>query len=463
MRINHNIPALQALHQLNKTSSKLDTALERLSSGLRINQAADDAAGLAISQKMDTQIRGLDQANRNAMDGVSLIQTAEGALDEVHSMLQRVRELSVQAANGTYDTEDREAMQAEVDQLIQEIDRISETTEFNKIKLLNGDTDLINYSSDGTIADILSTTDGVEAGTYSFEVDAAATYTTAAYPAATATGTATAAAGSLSVNGEAIAIAAGESAASVFAKISDACDIVGISLSTTASPYAVGSALTFTQDVYGDNPITITGDSALLAELGLDGAATYTLGSDVVVDDTTLSGFPDGTTVLTDKNYIYFQGPDGFEMKAVSSGGTGSVDLTLIDAGALTVQIGANQNQTMQIRIQNMSSEAIGINGINLTTTEGAQEAITLADEAINLISSVRSKLGAYQNRLEHTMSNLETANENMTASLSRIQDADMAQEMTQYTQSNIISQAGTSMLAQANQRPQSILQLLQQ
>ncbi len=464
MRINHNIPALQALHQLNKTNTKLDTALERLSSGLRINQAADDAAGLAITQKMNTQIRGLDQANRNAMDGVSLIQTAEGALDEVHSMLQRIRELSVQAANGTYDTEDREAMQAEVDQLMQEVDRISDNTEFNKIKLLNGDTDLINYSTDSNVAEVLSTTDAVEAGAYQFTVTAAASATQVDGVAATFAADGTiAASGTLSINGEAITVTAGvDTAASVYSKISEASDTVGVTVTSSTTPFATGSVLTFTQDIYGPVGITITGDSALLGALGLD-TLTTTTGQDAVVDEASLAGFPTGTTVTTSREYMTFKGPDNFEMKVVSGGSTGPVTLTVVDAGALTVQIGANQSQTMEIRIQNLSTEAIGISGINLTTEANAEEAITAADEAINLISSVRSKLGAYQNRLEHTMSNLETASENMTSSLSRILDADMAFEMTNYTQANIISQAGTSMLAQANQRPQSLLQLLQQ
>ncbi|MBN2220900.1 MAG: flagellin, partial [Vallitaleaceae bacterium] len=164
MRINHNIPALRALHQLDKSNGKLDKTLERLSSGLRINRAADDAAGLAITQKMDTQVRGLKQANRNAMDGISLIQTAEGALSEVHAMLQRVRELAVQVSNGTYDAQDRKAVQDEVTQLQNEIQRISDDIEFNEMKLLNGDIDRRAFSTNANIAGIVSMSDTVEAG-----------------------------------------------------------------------------------------------------------------------------------------------------------------------------------------------------------------------------------------------------------------------------------------------------------
>ena len=178
MRINHNIPALRALHQLDKSNGTLDKTLERLSSGLRINHAADDAAGLAISQKMDTQVRGLEQASRNAMDGISLIQTAEGALNEVHAMLQRIRELSVQVSNGTYDATDRKAVQDEVSQLLNEIERISNDIEFNEMKLLNGDLDRRAFSTDETKANIVSMSDTVEAGVYELEVTVAATQST---------------------------------------------------------------------------------------------------------------------------------------------------------------------------------------------------------------------------------------------------------------------------------------------
>ena len=178
MRINHNIPALRTLHQMNRTNSKIDKTMQRLSSGLRINSAADDAAGLAISQKMDTQVRGLQQANRNSMDGISLIQTAEGALNEVHSMLQRTRELSIQASNGTLTRSDRKAITDEVGQLREEINRISEHIEYNERKLLNGEIDRRAFSTDDTLGKVVSMSDGVDPGSYKFEVETAATKTT---------------------------------------------------------------------------------------------------------------------------------------------------------------------------------------------------------------------------------------------------------------------------------------------
>lgn len=270
MKINQNIPAIKTLNHLSKANSTAAKTMERLSSGLRINSAADDAAGLAIAQKMDTQIRGLKQANRNAMDGISMIQTAEGAMNEVHSMLQRMRELTVQAANGTYDESDKVTIKDEMDELTKEITAISERTEFNKMSLLNADRDF-------------------------------------------------------------------------------------------------------------------------------------------------------------------------------------------------TLQVGANTNQNMVIAGEEMSLEDViaSIEVIELDDNTQTDDALDKIDRAISLTSAKRSKLGAYQNRLEHTVSNLEVSEVNMTSALSRIQDADMAEEMSKYTQQNVISQAANAMLAQANQRPQQVLQLL--
>lgn len=269
MRINHNIQALNAYRNLSQTMTSTSKSLEKLSSGLRINRAADDAAGLAISEKMRSQIRGLGVAERNALDGISLIQTAEGALNETHSILQRMRELSVQAANGTLEDKDREAIQQEVGQLVAEIDRIADTTQFNQKKLLDTD----------------------------------------------------------------------------------------------------GNQLTF--------------------------------------------------------------------------------------------QIGANAGEGLIVEFTKINAEGLKVSGLSIGTAADASKAITAVDEAIAKVSTERSKLGAYQNRLEHTITNLQTANENLTAAESRIRDLDMALEMTSFTRNNILNQAGQAMLAQANQLPQGILQLL--
>jgi len=476
MRINHNISALTALHELNKSNSKLEKSLERLSSGLRINRAADDAAGLAITQKMDAQIKGLDQANQNALDGISLIQTAEGSLNEVHSMLQRIRELSVQASNDTYDSKDREAIQDEVDELISEIQRISKDSEFNELNLLDGSIDRTAFSTDSDIADVISMSDTVDAGEYTFEVSQAATKTTGTGGAITlfdANGESTTS-GSFTINGEKVEIEVGDTAEEVYSKIREAGSAVNVSVAVSpSSPIENGKALTMEAYKYGPVGLNVSGDLSLLSGLGLDlSAFTVTDGVDVEVDTSSLvfdnpatqevEGFPPGTTVKTYGNVIVFESNDNFELKVEAGDSTGLVTLDLLETGPLKLQIGASEGQTMEIRIQNMSAEALDIDGLNLATVSGAADAINILDAAITTVSTVRSKLGAYQNRLEYTISNLETAGENLTSSMSRIQDADMAYEMTQYTQQNIIQQAGTSMLAQANQRPQSLLQLLQ-
>ena len=494
MRINHNIPALRALHQLDKSNGKLDKTLERLSSGLRINHAADDAAGLAITQKMDTQVRGLKQANRNAMDGISLIQTAEGALNEVHSMLQRIRELSVQVSNGTYDPTDRKAVQSEVSQLQAEVQRISEDIEFNEMKLLNGDIDRRAFSTDSAIADIVSMSDTVDAGTYTFDVTGAATKTSGLGGDVTLFDGSlnSTEAGTININGEQIDIAIGDSNEEVYAKIRDLCSTVDVSLQsvtvgpgpgfvkTASMPFDNTKRLDFILNKFGDRDLAITGDIGLLRKLGIapDGATApatddliITSGQDVVIDAASIltlsslptpGSFPDGTTYSAVGQDIIFQANNNFELRLVGDTATGTVTLNILETGPLNLQIGANEGQFMEIRIQNLSPRSLGITEINLSTSEGAQEGIGIVDEAITAISNVRSKLGAYQNRLEHTVANLNSASENMTASLSRILDADMAYEMSQFTQQNIIQQAGTSMLAQANQRPQSLLQLLQ-
>lgn len=502
MRINHNIPALRTLHQMGRVNNNIDKSMQRLSSGLRINSAADDAAGLAIAQKMDTQVRGLKQANRNAMDGISLIQTAEGALNEVHNMLQRVRELSIQASNGTLTPSDRKAITDEVAQLKSEIDRISEHIEYNERKLLNGEIDRRAFSDKETVANVVSMSDGVNPGDYQFQVTKPATQTAViSDPSATdmfdADGKSSVA-GTININGEQVEITKDDDAQTLFAKIRNLCDTVGIDLSVDTAPFGNSKKLVFISREYGDNKdIDIKGSNELLVKLGLSfdttdataNAGKVFKGTNVEINATSISGYPSGTTYkVTNGNIITFEGNNGFRLvvesaKTTRDSSTGAlktqppliagtpntptaitetVKLSLLETGPLDLQIGANEGQMMQLRIQNMSTAALGLSEMNLNTSAKSQEAITLVDAAIAQVSSTRSKLGAYQNRLEHTVANLDVAAENMTASMSRIQDADMASEMSEFTKDNIISQAGTAMLAQANQRPQQILQLLQ-
>lgn len=497
MRINHNIPALRTLHQMNKTNGKIDKTMQRLSSGLRINSAADDAAGLAIAQKMDTQVRGLKQANRNSMDGISLIQTAEGALNEVHAMLQRTRELAIQASNGTLTASDRKAITDEVAQLKEEINRISEHIEYNERKLLNGEIDRRAFSTNNDLGKVISMSDGVEPGDYTFEVTEAASQTRLQGSEVTDLfddGKAQVE-GTININGENIEIKKGDDKQTVFRKLSDLCDTMGIDMAVENNDgFDNGVKINMLHREYGDKEITINGDKALLEALGLnekqdDGTPNddfkYLEGNDVKLsiipdednDTTKVPGeFPPGTTYSTNGSVITFQATNGFKLSVDSAKkeykvdnygseeepNPGEVTLSLLKTGPLDLQIGANEGQMMQLRIQNMSTAALGLNDMNLNTSAKSQEAIGLVDAAIAQVSSARSKLGAYQNRLEHTVANLDVAAENMTSSMARIQDADMAAEMAEYTKDNILAQAGNAMLAQANQRPQQILQLLQ-
>ncbi|WMJ85449.1 flagellin N-terminal helical domain-containing protein [Anaerocolumna sp. MB42-C2] len=492
MRINHNISALKSNNQLVRTNNALDKSLEKLSSGFRINRAADDAAGMAISQKMKTQIAGLDQASRNASDGISIIQTAEGALTEVNSMLQRMRELAVQAANGTNTVGDRKSIQNEIDELKEEIQRISDTTEFNTKKILDGSIDNMSYS-DNTSVELVSLSDAVQSGSYGIKIDSEATKAVAVGTGPINYPNPSNLAGKININGNEIEIKAGDTLEDVYAKIRETCDNANIKVfaSNTTTPnqslkdapdtagytdvnVANSKYLVFVSEKYGsDQSIEITCDSdALKNALGI-ASVTSNKGTDAKA--TLVSGFNTTATVSADGDQIKITDSSDFEMvikagpgsKRVDDPATTAIDesitnITVLDAGPMELQIGANEHQTMDVRIPKVDPVTLGIDNVNLCTEEGAQAAITTFDNANNKVTAIRAKLGAYQNRLEHSISNLDTTSENMTEALSRIEDVDMAKEMANYTQKNVLSQAGTSMLAQANQRPQQILSLLQ-
>ena len=375
MRINHNIAALNTNRQLGIANNNQAKSMEKLSSGLRINRAGDDAAGLAISEKMRAQVRGLDQASSNAQDGISLIQTAEGALNETHSILQRMRELAVQASNDTNTDTDREELQKEVDQLIEEMDRIANTTEFNTKKLLNGDLSGVNNEAES-----------VEFN----EVSDKAIFT---------------------------AVAAGTTISE------DNTYNVKITSATTGGVYTI--SYTDANGVTGS--VTTSGGGAVTI-----GDASVTLGaltSDAIGEEATFTTRQE------------------------------QVDLT---DSSLTYQIGANSSQVMNVSIEDMSASALHVNQINVSSSQAAEASISAINDAIETVSTQRSKLGAFQNRLEHTINNLGTSSENLTAAESRIRDVDMAKEMMNQTKESILAQASQAMLAQANQKPQAVLQLLQ-
>ena len=374
MRINYNVSAMLSNNALSTNDDLLSKSLERLSSGLKINHAKDNPAGLAMSKRMNAQIEGLSVANQNASDGVSIIEIADGAMTEISEMLQRINELSVKAANGTMSDTDRATVQDEVKQLKEEITRISDVTEFNGQKLLNGEYDLKGYTNKQE----------VKVNYYSTDVP--------------------------------------------------------------VKEYTIKSI-----------PLTKDADGNIV----LDGDVTFG------------DGFPDAKTLKTElkDDLLTITGETGFEMRLDVSGtlngaqtGTTVKDLKInaTGIGAMRLQIGANEHQVLEVNIPAVSLQNMGIENVDVSTAEGADDAIDRVDGAIKYVSSVRGRLGAFQNRLESTINSLDITSENMTSAYSRIMDVDMAEEMTSYTTYQILAQAGTSMLAQANERPSQVLQLLQ-
>ena len=447
MIVQHNITAMNANRMLGLTTGSLAKSTEKLSSGYRINRAADDAAGLTISEKMRKQIRGLDQASANAEDGVSAVQTAEGALTEVHSMLQRMNELAVQASNGTNSESDRQAIQDEISQLTTEIDRVSETTKFNETYLLKGstgDTNKYMKAHDGTLVD------GDKKASFEMTVK----------------------------EGEKLKIGGVEY--DVYADGSGLSD-----LQTSVSGATAGTKITVdgTEYTVVDAAGTETGNSLHASTI----SAKIAVGSKVKV------GAADAVTAVDDSKSTSIKQSDAItkiteELKQANSIGAVDGDAIVtagtadangkvtfeIEKGYATVKntlsfnlhVGADADATNKITvdIDSMSAAGLGIKDINVKDTTGmaGTYAIDAINDAIATVSSQRSALGAVQNRLEHTIANLDNVVENTTSAESRIRDTDMAEEMVTYSKNSILQQAGQSMLAQANQANQGVLSLLQ-
>ena len=471
MKINTNMSALIACNQLRKSDNKVAASLERLSSGYKINSAEDNPVGAAMSKKMKTQLRGLDRAIQNASDGISVVDTADGALSEVSSILQRMRELAVQGASDSNTPEDRVSINNEIEALKEEIDRISRDTEFNTKGLINGESAKKTFSNCVGM-EVTYTSDTVDPGQYVLFVQEA---TTSEY---TTTGSVTEAtkSGSISINGEIVSIKEGQTIESIYEEIKEVASRTQLTIEP-ADSNDLSAGFTLTSDYPGTSfPIELTGDEDLLAELGFTGG-TYTAGEDAQLDFcdayTGGSGFSNSATITTDGNMATITASGSFEMRikidegAVAlalNGGTGSraiCTFTVLDAGTMTIQVGANEDQELDIEIPEVSTESLEIEHLCLLSSKGCSDAITKLDNAIEYLSKVRSQLGAYQNRLDYAVSSLGVTEENMTSSLSRITDVDMATEMTAYTSQTVINQAAISMLSQANQGPEKVLQLL--
>jgi len=459
MVVQHNMQAMNANRMLNITTGAQSKSTEKLSSGYRINRAADDAAGLTISEKMRKQIRGLDQASTNAQDGVSSVQTAEGALTEVHSMLQRMNELAVQAANGTNSKEsDRQAIQDEIDQLTTEIDRVAETTKFNEIYLLKGDSNggTKNVFMKGHDAGLKGTlTDSAKTATFVMDDLKAGDKVTIAgkeysigSTVADAKGSFAAAAKDEKVTVDGVEYTVAENAGAADAGANK------IVLADIQAKVKAGSTVS-----YKGKDITAMNDDN---NNGIDDDDSSVISKDVA--ETKI------TAELTAANNIGTVDHAATVAKTAANGKTTYTITkgyaTVADTLSFNLHVGADADMTNKITvdIDTMNSANLGIKGLNVTDATGtaATYAVDAISDAIAKVSSQRSALGAVQNRLEHTIDNLDNIVENTTTAESRIRDTDMAEEMVEYSKNNILAQAGQSMLAQANQSTQGVLSLLQ-
>lgn len=389
MKISYNAAAMRANNALNMSDQRLTHSLGKLSSGLKVTAAKDNPSGYAIGRRMNAQIAGIAVATQNSNRGISIIETADGALTEVHDMLQRMNELAVKGATGTLTTTDRQTLNKELQQLKEEVTRVARDTEFNGQPLLDGSFDLRGYTnSANTSVDYYSN----EVLNKEYTIDAL----------------------------------------EVFYNADGSID-----LDQTKQSFQAGDG--FPQGVeitaVGQDKVTITGSQ--------DFKITIAVTPDPVKD---------GAGNITGYNNVV--------CSPMGAGGALKLDITGI--GAMDMQTGANEGQQLEIRVPTISLDRLGIEKTEVTTADKSSDAITAIRGAIMYVSDARSDLGAYQNRLEHTVSNLDITGENMTSSYSRIMDVDVAEEMTNYTTEQVISQAATSMLAQANERPSQVLQLLQ-
>ena len=365
MKISFNASAVLANNSLTRNDNRLQDSLARLSSGLKVVNAKDNPSGLAMSKRMNAQIEGINQATQNSGDGVSIIEIADGTLSEIHDILQRINELAVKSSTGTLTDDDRKMINDEVQQLMEEVERMANEAEFNGQNILDGSFDIKGYAEEDNVK-VTYCSEDMKAGNYSYEIKV--TYNDDGTIA-----TAKTADGEISrINGNNITITSGRDTE------------IKLHIESEVVPPVVGTE--------------------------------YKVEANVKIEN----------------------------------------------FGAMDMQIGANEGQQLSIKIPKISLENIGISHIDLSTQDGATDALSKMGGAVKFISSVRSRLGAYQNRLEHTINSLDITNENMTAAYSRIMDVDMAEEMTEYTTVQVLSQASTSMLAQAHERPAQVLQLLQ-
>jgi flagellin len=490
--INTNISSLTAQRQLGVSQHSLATSMARLSSGLRINSAQDDAAGLAISERFTSQIRGANQAARNANDGISLAQTAEGDLAQISNNLQRIRELAVQAANGTNSTSDRVSLNNEAAALVGENDRLAKTSAFNGIKLLDGTFTAQSFQvgANGTANDVVAVSSIASARANSLGVGASSSYSTAV-TGAVITGVVGLAAGDLQINGYAVGAAAAD----------------GVSNNTsTTSGIAVAAAI---NAISGNTNVTATVAATAVAGTTVTGFATALTAGAVLINGVDIGAIAVATTAggrggqiaaainakssqtgvtatyNTTTGAVALAAADGRNIDVTTNATSLAVNTGLGSGGVATTvtrsQVSLSSAASAGIAISGLTANGLtasglteaataatatagaGVSSINLTTATGAQAALAAVDSAINTINSTRAALGAYQARFTSVVASLATTAENLTASRSRIQDADFAVETANLSRSQILQQAGTAMVAQANQLPQGVMALLRQ
>ncbi len=497
MKVNQNISAVISNAQLHRTEDKLTASIQRLSSGYKLNKAKDNPAGMAISNKMRAQINALDQSSSNAADGTSVLQTADGGLNEIHAMLQRMRELSVQAATDTMTPDDKQACQDEVEKLQDEVDRIARDTEFNGKRILDGSQDYRMFPSvkgdlAGTYIRNFQTSDEVRPENYALKITQVAkqaTYTTGAIPAGTDS--------EIKINGVKIDIKATDSQSDIYTKLKEKGELAGVKVEETAPgsntyklttfDYGTKAKIEYMKDGTSNadaNGVFPGGKDTEIQFLVKEQDQKIDQTGNPVVDDAGNpvlyeEGFAGTATYLSDGKKVTIQDLNGFKMifevdpEQDMENVLGNVDpadpdtallvdLEMTDLGSMTLQVGAHENQIVDVRIPAANCEALFIDEINLTRNGKADQAIADLDDAIAQVNEIRSRIGAYQNRLDYAVKSLDTTVENMESAISRIMDTDMAEEMTTYSNMNVLDQAAISVLTQANDMPQQILQLLQ-
>lgn len=487
--INTNIASLNAQRNLSASQSSLQTSLQRLSSGLRINSAKDDAAGLAISERMSSQIGGLNQAARNANDGISLAQTAEGALSQIGANLQRIRDLAVQSANGSNSSTDRAALNNEASQLISEINRVASATNFNGVNLLDGTFSAQTFQVGANAGDTISISSIASAKSNALGVGASSSYSTTVTGGGNVTTNAFAA-GNLTINGYQVGASSTDSVSNVYASASGIAKAAainavsgqtGVTATVGATTLAGASNSSATAIASGDIAINGVNIGALAASTTGAGRGAQLAGAiNAVTSQTGVTASFDSTTgaialtaadgrnidVTTSTNAAAVSANTGLaQTSGATAVATSTLTLKSTSSAGITLADGTGTGLAAANLTSGYNSATVtvgaGVSSLNLSTAAGATSALSTIDSALASINSSRASLGAYQNRFASAVTSVQTNAENLTASRSRIRDADFAQETASLTRSQVLQQAGTAILAQANQLPNGVLSLL--